>query len=93
MSELAEREQVSKSSLTRIAARLEEGGYLDRSTDPEDRRGSLISLTEAGGEVLRAASERQDAYLNRQLDALDSADRQRLLAAVRAIEMLLELRL
>lgn len=51
-----------------------------------------MTLTEHGATVLRDAQARQEAYLVRQLDALDASDQAALLASVSALEKLLEVK-
>ena len=55
MTELADRVLLSRSGLTRLADRLAREGLLTREPCPEDARGTLAVLTEAGLERLRAA--------------------------------------
>jgi hypothetical protein len=62
---------------------------IERLVDPSDGRGSLVSLTDHGAAALRSAAARQLAYLSRQLDALDAADREMLLAVAPILEKLL----
>lgn len=54
--EIAERVHLSQSALSRLIARLEKDGLVDRAMCPEDRRGVRVALTEKGrtlhGEVL-----------------------------------------
>jgi DNA-binding MarR family transcriptional regulator len=69
-SELATRERIQRPTATRVLARLEEAGLLQRAADPADGRSSLISATPAGHALLAAQRERKDAYLARQLDGL-----------------------
>jgi len=83
---------MSKQGGTRLVAKLEEVGYLARRVDPEDGRGFIVGLTDSGREVLREASRRQDAYLARQIEALDPESRATLSAAIPVIEMLLKVR-
>lgn len=89
LGELARLEQIGKSTMTRLVAKLEVAGYLHRWVDPADGRVSLVKLTEHGADVLRAATARQQAYLLRQFEALDDADRSALTASVGALEKLL----
>ncbi len=86
LGELTRLEQIGKSTMTRLVAKLADAGYLQRRVDPNDGRGFLVSLTDHGAAALRSAAARQHAYLGRQLDALDAADRALLLAATPAIE-------
>lgn len=85
----ARHEQVGKSTLTRVVAKLEAAGYLSRDVDPNDARSFVVELTDLGRKVLQAANERQDAYLEEELTRLDEADRAAVAAAVPALERLL----
>ena len=51
-SELAERERVQRPTVTRVLARLEEAGLVDRAADPGDRRSSLVSISPDGRALL-----------------------------------------
>ncbi|TGY89731.1 MarR family transcriptional regulator [Marinicauda algicola] len=46
-------------AVTGLVSRMEKAGLVTRSPDPNDRRGALVALTEAG----REAGERADAVL------------------------------
>ena len=52
---LAERAQMTKQSMGYLVDYLEQHGYLERRSDPSDRRAALISLTEQGWAVVRAS--------------------------------------
>ncbi|MGH8775975.1 MAG: MarR family winged helix-turn-helix transcriptional regulator [Jiangellaceae bacterium] len=86
---LAEREHISKSSTTRLVARLEGLGLVARQQDPDDARSWCVDLTTDGAALLRAASDRADEYLARQLSALGPDDRERIASALPALERLL----
>lgn len=90
--ELATREQIGKSSVTRLVAHLEELGLVSRHSDSADGRSWRVELTADGRDLLATSSEKADAYLARQVAALPAADQQRLLAAVPALERLLEVK-
>ena len=55
MTELAERVLLSRSGLTRLVDRLERDGLVARQACPDDARGTLAVLTDAGLARLRAA--------------------------------------
>jgi DNA-binding MarR family transcriptional regulator len=55
MTELAERVLLSRSGLTRLVDRLERDGLVSRQACPNDARGTLAVLTDAGLERLRKA--------------------------------------
>jgi DNA-binding MarR family transcriptional regulator len=56
MQELADAVLLSKSGLTRLVDRMEREGLVRRSACPDDRRGILAELTEAGLDTLRRTS-------------------------------------
>ena len=89
-SELADRERVQRPTVTRVLARLEEAGLVDRAADPADRRSSLVTISPAGSALLREARGRKDAYLARRLEALDPEDRATLDRAAAVLERMLE---
>lgn len=73
-SELAERERVKRPTATRIVARLADAGLVERSTDPEDRRSSLVAASAEGTSLLRRLRRRKNEYLARRLSELESDD-------------------
>ena len=88
-SELAERERVQRPTVTRVLARLEEAGLVVRAADPQDRRCSLVSISDDGRALLGAMRERKDAFLARRIDALEPADRETLDRAAAILERML----
>ena len=88
-SELAERERVQRPTVTRVLARLEEAGLVVRAADPQDRRCSLVSISDDGRALLGAMRERKDAFLARSIDALEPADREALDRAAEILERML----
>src|SRR3954471_11325824 len=74
-SELAARERVQRPTATRLVARLEELGLLQRAADPQDRRSSLLSVTREGRELLAQMRERKTAYLAHRIEGLERDER------------------
>jgi DNA-binding MarR family transcriptional regulator len=89
-SELAVRERIQRPTVTRIIARLEEQGLVQRTRDPLDGRSSLVALAPAGRALLDRGRTRKDAYLARRLRELDAGDRATLERAATILEGLLE---
>jgi DNA-binding MarR family transcriptional regulator len=52
---LAERVGVTKQAVGHLVQDLEQKGYIERSTDPSDRRATIVRFTEAGWQFLRDA--------------------------------------
>src|SRR3954470_19145897 len=72
-SELAVRERIQRPTATRVLARLEAAGLIERTADPSDRRSTLVAISASGRSLVNAVRERKDAYLVERLDLL-SAD-------------------
>ena len=62
-SELATRERIQRPTATRVLARLEEAGLIERTADPADRRSSLLATTAQGRALLTTVREDKDAFL------------------------------
>jgi len=84
-SELAARERIQRPTATRVIARLEEAGLVERTADPADGRSSLVSLSAEGRALLKKLRANKDAYLARRLEALDPEE---LAALERAADIL-----
>lgn len=67
---LARAECVSAPSMTRTVSSLVDGGYVDRAPDPDDGRASVLSLTDAGREVLRTVRRSRDAWMISRIEDL-----------------------
>ena len=89
-SELAARERVQRPTATRLVARLEELGLVQRAGDPLDRRSSLLSVTPAGRALLEEMRGRKTAYLAHRIEKLDAEERAALDRAAAILERLLE---
>ena len=88
-SELAACERIQRPTATRVLARLEEAGLIERAGDPTDRRSSLVSITQDGRELLAHLRTRKDAFLARRLDALDPGELEVLERAADILERVL----
>ena len=71
MGELAARERMQPPSMTRIVNGLEERGYVARRPDPSDRRQCLVTVTEAGRQILLANRQRRDEWLTVRIAELE----------------------
>ena len=89
-SELATRERIQRPTATRVIARLEEAGLLDRTSDPDDRRSCLVGIAPEGRRLLARVRTRKDVYLSRRLRDLDADERATLDRAAAILERVLE---
>jgi DNA-binding MarR family transcriptional regulator len=75
LGELAAREAVQPPTVTRIAAALEDRGYVARVVDGTDRRVARLAVTAAGRRVLQAGRSRKNAFLADRLHDLAPEER------------------
>ena len=76
---------LTSSGTTKRLDRLEQAGLVERGPDPEDRRGTLITLTAAGRELIDASTEAHLANERRLLAALSDAEQRRLADLLRKL--------
>jgi DNA-binding MarR family transcriptional regulator len=89
LGELAASEQVAPPTVTKVVAKLEDRGLVEREADPTDRRVVRVVLSDLGQRWLEADRRRRHAWLADRIDKLDAAERDRLVRAVDAIESLI----
>ena len=75
--------------LSRILARLEQQGLLDKVRSENDGRQLLVSLTAAGREAFALLDQRSREEVSEMLEDLSEEDQQRLLKAMQTIESVL----
>lgn len=86
MSQLAELVVQSRSRVTHTAARLEKRGWVGREPAPDDGRGVVLCLTEAGREVVERVAVEHVASVRRHLvDVLTPEQMQALGTAMQAV--------
>src|SRR3954469_16299013 len=88
--ELARLECIQRPTATRIVARLEDAGLVDRVADPQDRRSFTVSATARGRALMHKVRSRKNAYLARRIRRLDEDDLATLERAAALLEDLLE---
>jgi DNA-binding MarR family transcriptional regulator len=85
LSELAERENVTVPTMSRIVTALERDGLVARTADPADGRASLLTLSDAGHELVKGSRSRRIQALEKALDGLDDAEREVLGRTLRVV--------
>ncbi|MCD2110141.1 MULTISPECIES: MarR family winged helix-turn-helix transcriptional regulator [Rhodococcus] len=68
---LAARERVQPPSMTRVIASLHELGLVERTPHPTDGRQIIVTLSEAGSELLADEAQAREVWLTERLDKLD----------------------
>jgi DNA-binding MarR family transcriptional regulator len=87
---VAERERVAPPSITKIVNNLEERGLVVRTGDPEDRRITMVTTSEAGAELVAESRRRKTAWLAGRIDLLDADQQRRLADALDVLDLLAE---
>jgi DNA-binding MarR family transcriptional regulator/GNAT superfamily N-acetyltransferase len=89
---LARSLELDQGYLSRILRGFGKGGLIDKTPSATDGRQSWLSLTDRGREVLAPLEATARAQVSATLSELSSAEQQRLLSAMREIEVLLSIR-
>jgi DNA-binding MarR family transcriptional regulator len=85
--ELTSASMLTSSGTTKRLDRLEHAGLIARAPDPDDRRGTLITLTPAGLELIDRLTAAHVENERRLLGALSDADRKRLADLLRKLQL------
>ncbi|TCB99571.1 MarR family transcriptional regulator [Micromonospora zingiberis] len=86
--ELADLERVQPPTMTKIVAKLEERGLVQRTPHPTDGRQVILAVTEGGQTVLDQFERVRDEWLARRLAELSDADRETLHHAAEILQRL-----
>ena len=78
---LAVRERVRPPSMTRVIASLAELGFVSRNAHPDDGRQVLVSVSQAGADLVEAEKRASQEWLKLRLERLDPDQRRTLLNA------------
>jgi DNA-binding MarR family transcriptional regulator/GNAT superfamily N-acetyltransferase len=77
--------------LSRMLAKFEKRGWIQRKPSPGDRRQTFLTLTRKGSTTLAPLEERSNEQVGEMLARISSADRGQLLGAMKQMEAILSL--
>jgi DNA-binding MarR family transcriptional regulator len=86
--ELAEHEKVQPPSMTRVIAVLEQRGLVMRAAHATDKRQVVLTVSDAGREVVDQSRKFREAWLARRLRELSPQEKSKLRAAAPILEKL-----
>jgi len=86
--ELADVERVQPPTMTKIVAKLEERGLVQRAPHPTDGRQVILSVTPEGREMLAAHQRAKEEWLTRRIAALTPEERDALRRAAEILDKL-----
>ena len=84
-SDLARHQMMTSGGMTAAVDRLERKGLVTRHPNPNDRRGSLVGLTDDGRKLIDRAMELQAEIESRLVQALDASERSALEQVLRKL--------
>jgi DNA-binding MarR family transcriptional regulator len=90
LSELAEREGINPTMLSRAVAGMVQDGLLERSNDEGDRRAAWVEVTGAGRRLAQRMRRERTAAVNQALEALSERERRVIERALPGLEALAE---
>jgi DNA-binding MarR family transcriptional regulator len=90
VTELATAERVAQPTMTVLVGRLEQDGLVRKTRDHNDARAVRVQLTDAGRDELAAVRAQRAAVLQERFERLTDDDRDKLAAALPALDRLLE---
>jgi DNA-binding MarR family transcriptional regulator len=72
----AERLEIEPITLTRIVDRLEDAGWIERQSDPADRRARILHLTDKSRGIVERLNASVEALFEEMLGGFDAAERE-----------------
>ncbi|PAB60297.1 MarR family transcriptional regulator [Anaeromicrobium sediminis] len=88
MSSISRKIELEKGSFTPVANKLIKLGYIEKVQSTEDKRKSLLQLTESGHNFAERFHEEHTKYIYNQLSKLSEAERGAYLAAINLVQCL-----
>ena len=88
--ELARRRMMTSGGMTPVIDRLERRGLVSRAPNPDDRRGSLVELTDAGRKVVDEAMAQHARVEHDLVGGLSAAERKQLAGLLRKLLLSVE---
>lgn len=86
---LAEIERVAPPSITKVIAKLEADGLVERMQCPDDGRVSHVSSTDSGTALIEESRRRKTTWLTARINTLDPQAQSSLAAALDALDALI----
>jgi DNA-binding MarR family transcriptional regulator len=85
---LADHERVAPPSITKVVAKLEAEGLVERTADASDRRVTYVSTSAAGRELIAESRRRKTTWLTARVAGLSEDELARLAAALDVLDHL-----
>ncbi len=90
ITELAAGEGVTQPAITRVVNRLQERGWVARTSDPRDGRAVMVSATPEGSAVFQRLRGESRALVHEEMATLDDDDVETLARAIDVLDELID---
>lgn len=82
ISDLSERLEITAAAASQAVEKLVQGGFLDRSEDPSDRRAKQVTLSAKGSELIEKSIAERFRWVDRLTDNLSMNDQKKVSEAL-----------
>jgi len=85
MSEISERFDITAAAASQLTEKLVQGGYIERTEDPNDRRAKSIQLTPKGKDLVEAGMTERYRWMDELISKLSVEDKPKVVEALKAL--------
>ncbi len=77
MSQISEQFEISNAAASQLAEKLVQGGYIERTEDPNDRRAKVIQLTAQGEALIKKGAAERHRWLDELIKTLSASEKEK----------------
>ncbi len=85
MSEISERFDITAAAASQLTEKLVQGGYIERTEDPNDRRAKSIQLTPKGKDLVEAGMTERYRWMDELIYKLSVEDKPKVVEALKVL--------
>ena len=85
MSEISERFDITAAAASQLTEKLVQGGYIERTEDPNDRRAKSIQLTPKGRELVATGMTERYRWMDELVSKLSAEDKPKVVEALKVL--------
>ncbi|MBK6792683.1 MAG: MarR family transcriptional regulator [Anaerolineales bacterium] len=85
MSEISERFDITAAAASQLTEKLVQGGYIERTEDPNDRRAKSIQLTPKGKDLVEAGMTERYRWMDELISKLSVEDKPKVVEALKVL--------
>ena len=85
MSEISEKFDITAAAASQLTEKLVQGGYIERTEDPNDRRAKSIQLTPKGKELVEVGMKERYRWMDELVSKLSAEDKPKVVEALQVL--------